>query len=76
MYLKDQIEIGGVTLSLETGRMAKQAHGSVLVRCGDSMVLATCCGTETNDPSKDFFPLTVEYRENFYAAGRFPGGFF
>ncbi len=76
MFLKESVEIGGHELSFETGRIAKQAHGSVLVRYGDSMVLATCCGTEDADPDKPFFPLTVEYRENYYAAGRFPGGFF
>lgn len=76
MMIKHSIEIGGHELTLEMGRMAKQAHGSVVVRMGDSIVLATCVGTENADPDKPFFPLTVEYRENYYAAGKFPGGFF
>lgn len=76
MVIRETMELGGAEFSLETGKLAKQAHGSVVVRHGDSMVLATCVGEEDYDPAKPFFPLTVDYRENFYAAGRFPGGFF
>jgi len=76
MVIRESMELGGAEFSLETGKLAKQAHGSVVVRHGDSMVLATCVGEEEYDPAKPFFPLTVDYRENFYAAGRFPGGFF
>src|SRR3954451_3899649 len=66
--------IGGKTLSIETGRLAKQASGSVVVRVGDTMSLvATVAGPGRE--GLDFFPLTVDYREKVYAAGRFPGGF-
>src|SRR5712672_4252505 len=66
---------GGKRLSFETGKLAKQAHGSVVVRIGDNIVLATA--TANPDPREgiDFFPLTVDYREYTYAGGRFPGGF-
>ncbi len=66
---------GGKTISFETGKLAKQAHGSVVVRIGDNVVLAT--GTSNQEPREgiDFFPLTVDYREYTYAGGRIPGGF-
>ena len=76
MIIKESMELAGAEFSLEVGKLAKQAHGSVVVRHGNTLVLATCCGAEEFDPEKPFFPLTVDYRENFYAAGRFPGGFF
>ncbi|MGC9327354.1 MAG: polyribonucleotide nucleotidyltransferase, partial [Candidatus Hinthialibacter sp.] len=69
-------EIAGKLLILETGRIAKQANGSVTARIGDTMVLATVCMAPINRPDIDFFPLTVDYREPMYAAGKFPGGFF
>src|SRR3954449_8416949 len=66
--------IGGKTVSLESGRLAKQAHGAVVVRLGDTMTLvATVSGPGRE--GLDFFPLTVDYREKVYAAGKFPGGF-
>jgi len=67
--------VGGKTLSFETGKLAKQAHGSAVVRLGENVVLATA--TANADPREgiDFFPLTVDYREYTYAGGRFPGGF-
>jgi polyribonucleotide nucleotidyltransferase len=68
-------EVAGVKISLETGRLAKQAGGAVVARIGDTMVLATACGGSTPLTS-DFFPLTVEYIEKTYAAGKIPGGFF
>jgi len=68
-------ELGGRTLSIETGRMAKQAHGSALVRYGDTVVLVTAVRAQPRE-GIDFFPLTVEYREMTYAAGKIPGGFF
>ncbi len=71
-----QIEIGGRVLSLETGRVAKQADGAVLVRYGDSVVLASVVASKTAVEGQDFFPLTVDYRERAYAGGRIPGGFF
>jgi polyribonucleotide nucleotidyltransferase len=64
----------GRFITLESGRMAKQAHGAVVARLGDTMVLCTVVVGE--DKPADFFPLTVEYREKFYAAGKIPGGFF
>ena len=70
------IDLGdGRTISLETGKLAKQADGSVVVRMGDSMLLATVVSAKKASPV-DFLPLTVDYREKFAAAGRFPGGFF
>ncbi len=68
-------EIGGRALSIETGRLAKQADGSVLARYGDTMVLATAQSAAPRE-NIDFFPLTVDYREKMAAAGKFPGGFF
>jgi polyribonucleotide nucleotidyltransferase len=65
----------GKVLSIETGRLAKQAHGSVVARIGDTMVLATVVGASESRPGQDFFPLSVDYRENYAAAGKFPGGF-
>lgn len=70
-----ETEIAGVKISLETGRLAKQAGGAVVARIGDTMVLATACGGSTPLTS-DFFPLTVEYTEKTYAVGKIPGGFF
>ena len=66
----------GRTISIETGKLAKQADGSVVVRMGDTMLLATAVSARTANPGIDFLPLTVDYREKFAAAGRFPGGFF
>jgi polyribonucleotide nucleotidyltransferase len=68
--------IGGREFSLETGKMAKQADGAVQVRYGDTLVLVTACSNKEPRANADFFPLTVDYRENYYAAGRIPGGFF
>src|SRR5512143_2620686 len=66
---------GGRTVSLETGKMAKQANGSVIVRSGESVVLVTACTAPEPKAGASFFPLTVDYREYTYSAGRFPGGF-
>jgi len=70
-----ETEIGGKTISLETGRLAKQASGAVVVRCGDTMVLVTAVGRQEGRESQDFFPLTVDVEERMYAAGKIPGGF-
>ena len=70
-----EIQIGSRTLSLETGKLAKQAHGSVIVRSGDTMVLVAA-SRAPNPRDVDFLPLTVDYREYAYASGRIPGGFF
>src|ERR1700739_4741486 len=66
--------IGGKTLSIETGRLAKQASGAVVVRIGDTMSLVATVAAPGRE-GLDFFPLTVDYREKVYAAGKFPGGF-
>src|SRR6185369_2334675 len=68
--------IGERELSIEVGKLAKQAQGSALVRYGDTVVLVTACAAKEPREGLDFFPLTVDYRENFYAAGKIPGGFF
>jgi polyribonucleotide nucleotidyltransferase len=71
-----QVQIGQHTLSLETGKLAKQADGSVIVRVGDTVVLVTACRAASPREGIDFLPLTVDYREYTYASGRIPGGFF
>src|SRR3974390_2067811 len=69
------IEIGGRPLILETGKMAKQANGAITARYGDTVLLVSACmANKPND--RDFLPLTVDYRENTYSAGKIPGGFF
>jgi polyribonucleotide nucleotidyltransferase len=73
---KVSLEIGGKTLTLETGKWAKQAAGSVVVRYGDTVVLGAVTASKTVKEGQDFFPLTVDYREKAYAAGKIPGGFF
>src|ERR1700757_3980731 len=70
------VTIGGKRLSFETGKLAKQAGGSVVVRYGDSVVLVTACRAASAREGIDFLPLTVDYREYTYASGRIPGGFF
>src|SRR5579864_3510774 len=70
-----EVDLGDRKITLETGRMAKQANGSVVVRSGDSVVLVSACGNEEPKPGAGFFPLTVDYREYTYAAGKIPGGF-
>jgi polyribonucleotide nucleotidyltransferase len=70
------VEIGGKTVTFETGKLAKQADGAVLVRSGDTMVLATAQGRTESREGADFFPLTVDVEERAYAAGKIPGGFF
>jgi polyribonucleotide nucleotidyltransferase len=71
-----EAEIGGKKLILETGLMAKQANGAVVVRYGDTVVLSTAVSSKVERPNVDFLPLTVDYQEKAYAAGRIPGGFF
>ena len=73
---KVEIDIGGRNLILETGQLAQQANGSAVVRFGDTVVLVTACAQTTPREGVDFFPLTCDYREYQYAAGRIPGGFF
>jgi len=69
------VEVGGRILTLETGKIAKQANGSIVVRYGDTVVLVTAC-MDSKPNEKDFLPLTVDYREYTYSAGKIPGGFF
>src|ERR1700761_3453477 len=76
MYRKLEIQFAGRPLSLETGRLAKQAHGSVLAQYGDTMVLATVVSAYQGRDKLDFLPLTVDYQEKTFAAGKIPGGFF
>ena len=75
-YLKETIRVGDRDLTVETGRVAKQADGAVIIRYGDTMVLVTAVGAREPREGIDFFPLTVEYREHNYAAGRIPGNYF
>ena len=70
------VEVGGKEISFETGKLAKQADGAVVVRSGDTMVLATAQGRMEAREGADFFPLTVDVEERMYAAGKIPGGFF
>jgi polyribonucleotide nucleotidyltransferase len=72
---KVQVEVGGRMLTLETGKLAKQANGAILARYGDTVVLVTAC-MDSRANEKDFLPLTVDYREYTYSAGKIPGGFF
>src|SRR5919108_5330600 len=76
MYIKESVELGGKALSIETGKMAKQADGAVVVRYGDSMVLVTAVANHSAREGVDFLPLTVEYSEKTAAAGKIPGGYF
>jgi polyribonucleotide nucleotidyltransferase len=71
-----KVQINNTSLSIETGKVAKQADGSVVVRCGGTMVLSTAVASRSAMEGRDFLPLTVEYREKAYAGGRIPGGFF
>jgi len=71
-----EIPVGAQTLSIETGKLAKQADGAVIVRLGDTMVIVTACRAANARVGIDFLPLTVDYREYTYASGRIPGGFF
>ena len=75
MHHKTECDVGGKTLSIETGELARQADGAVVVGYGETMILATVVAGGVR-PGLDFFPLTVDYREKFYAGGRIPGGFF
>src|SRR5512143_725429 len=70
------VEIAGVPITIQTGRLAGQASGAVTVRHGDTVILATATGSSVPREGVDFFPLTVDYEERLYAAGKIPGGFF
>ena len=76
MEVKVQREVRDKVLIIETGKVAKQAHGAATVRLGDTLILATVVEAKPLDIQRDFFPLLVDYREKAYAAGKIPGGFF
>ena len=73
---RETIDWGGRELILETGKVARQADGAVMARYGETSVLATVVSERSAKPGQDFFPLTVNYQERYYAAGKIPGGFF
>ncbi len=75
-HIKKSIQYGAQTLTLETGEIARQAGGAVMVSLGDSVVLVTCVAAKSAKPGQDFFPMTVDYQEKTFAAGKIPGGFF
>jgi len=76
MAIKKVVQFGEHTLTMETGEIARQAGGAVMVSMGDTAVFVTCVARKEADPGRDFFPLTVNYQERTYAAGKIPGGFF
>ncbi len=75
-YFRKELDWGGRKLTLETGKMARQADGAVLISYADTIILCTAVGAKSVKPGQDFFPLTVNYQEKAYAAGKIPGGFF
>ena len=74
--VKKEVEINGKKIILETGKIARQADGAVVVTCGETVVLATVVGAKKVNPEVDYFPLSVNYQEKYYAAGKIPGGYF
>src|SRR5690554_7875421 len=74
--VRKEFQFGENTIVLETGHYARQASGAVMVSSGETAILVTAVAKKEADPNKDFFPLTVNYQERTYAAGRIPGGFF
>ena len=73
---KKEIEVAGKKVSLETGKVARQADGAIVATCGETVVLATVVGAKKVNPDMDYFPLSVNYQEKYYAAGKIPGGYF
>ncbi len=73
---KKEIELNGKKISLETGKIARQADGAIIAKCGETVVLATVVGAKKINPDVDYFPLSVNYQEKYYAAGKIPGGYF
>jgi len=73
---KKEFQFGNQKVIIETGRVARQASGSVMVHMGDTVVLVSCVAKRDQKEGQDFFPLTVDYQEKTYAAGKIPGGFF
>jgi len=73
---KKEIKVGGKKITLETGKIARQADGAIIAQCGETVVMATVVGAKKVNPDIDYFPLSVNYQEKYYAAGRIPGGYF
>jgi polyribonucleotide nucleotidyltransferase len=73
---KKEVEVAGKKISLETGKIARQADGAIIAKCGETVVLATVVGAKKVNPDMDYFPLSVNYQEKYYAAGKIPGGYF
>ena len=73
---KKEINIGGKKITLETGKIARQADGAVIATCGETVVMATVVGAKKVNPEIDYFPLSANYQEKYYAAGKIPGGYF
>ena len=73
---KKEVEVAGKKISLETGKVARQADGAIIATCGETVVLATVVGAKKVNPDVDYFPLSVNYQEKYYAAGKIPGGYF
>ena len=76
MKIEHTFTLGNQQITLETNRIAKQADASVVIYCGETMVMANICAAKSQKPDIDFFPLTVNYQEKYYASGKIPGGFF
>ena len=74
--VKKEIEVAGKKISLETGKIARQADGAIIAQCGETVVLATAVGAKKVNPDMDYFPMSVNYQEKYYAAGKIPGGYF
>ena len=74
--VKKEVEVAGKKISLETGKIARQADGAIIATCGETVVLATAVGAKKVNPDVDYFPLSVNYQEKYYAAGKIPGGYF
>ena len=73
---KEEVEINGKKITLETGKVARQADGAVIVTCGETVVIGTAVGAKKINEGQDYFPLSVNYQEKYYAAGKIPGGYF
>ena len=73
---KKEVEVAGKKISLETGKVARQADGAIIATCGETVVISTVVGAKKVNPETDYFPLQVNYQEKYYAAGKIPGGYF
>ena len=73
---KEEIDFAGKKLTLETGKIARQADGAIIATCGETVVISTVVGAKKVNPDTDYFPLQVNYQEKYYAAGKIPGGYF